>query len=200
VCVTSTRLAALAIKLMGARDAEGEITDPVDYCDGLMIALLAQRPLHLRTFSLIRVGTHLRQVGEERRMIFEGPGSESDRPFEITVPDKLVPPLEYYLQDVRPKFTGADRNDRIWDSTKGRPLPPMLSPGSSRAKPRRLRGPVNPHRFRHCAGGQVGNPMQSNKASLPRQKRKVPARIGPLIWTLKPNLPSLPVILKLRLR
>jgi len=32
------------------------------------------------------------------------------------------------------------------------------------------------------------------------QKRKVPAMIGPLIWTLKPNLPSLPVILKLRLR
>src|SRR5215831_11390487 len=30
------------------------------------------------------------------------------------------------------------------------------------------------------------------------QKRKVPAMIGPLIWTLKPNLPSLPVILKLR--
>jgi hypothetical protein len=89
-----------------------------------MIALLAQRPLHLRTFSLIRVGTHLRQVGEERRMIFEGPGSESDRPFEITVPEKLVPPLEYYLQKVRPKFTGADRNDGIWDSTKGRPLTP----------------------------------------------------------------------------
>ena len=33
-----------------------------------------------------------------------------------------------------------------------------------------------------------------------RQNRKVPARIGPLIWTLKPNLPSLPVMSKLRLR
>src|SRR5215472_15126321 len=28
------------------------------------------------------------------------------------------------------------------------------------------------------------------------QNRKVPAMIGPRIWTLKPNLPSLPVILK----
>src|SRR5262249_60431757 len=32
------------------------------------------------------------------------------------------------------------------------------------------------------------------------QKRKVPAIIGPLKWTSKPNLPSLPVILKLSLR
>ena len=32
------------------------------------------------------------------------------------------------------------------------------------------------------------------------QNRNVPARIGPLMWTSKPNLPSLPVILKLRLR
>ena len=32
---------------------------------------------------------------------------------------------------------------------------------------------------------------------IPRQKRKVPAI---LIWTLKPNLPLLPAILKLRLR
>ena len=32
------------------------------------------------------------------------------------------------------------------------------------------------------------------------QKRKVPAMIGPLMWTSNPNLASLPVISKLRLR
>ena len=55
-------------------------------------------------------------------MVFEGPESRSGRPFEITVPEKLVPPLEYYLQAVRPNFTAADRHDGMWASTKGRPL------------------------------------------------------------------------------
>jgi hypothetical protein len=38
------------------------------------------------------------------------------------------------------------------------------------------------------------------RSQMAGQKRKVPARIGPLMWTSKPNLPSLPVMLKLRLR
>lgn len=189
MCVTSTRLAALGIKLMdGARDAEGEITDPVDYCDGLMIALLAQRPLHLRTFSLIRVGTHLPQVGEERRMIFEGPGSESGRPFEITVPEKLVPPLEYYLQEVRPKFTGADRNDRIWDSTKGRPLTPNAIARIITERSRDAFGePVNPHLFRHCAATtiailQLGRRDRSSQWRFIRASEPLPS------YTKRPSL------------
>ena len=46
----------------GTIGAERKITKVVVYRDGLMIALLAQRPLCLRTFSLIRVGTHLGQA------------------------------------------------------------------------------------------------------------------------------------------
>jgi len=95
----------------GSTGVEAKITAAVCYRDGLMIALLALRPVRLRTFSLIRVGTHLRQVGEEWRMVFEGPESKSGRAFEITVPEKLVQSLEYYLQEIRPKFTGADRHD-----------------------------------------------------------------------------------------
>jgi integrase/recombinase XerD len=155
--VTSTRLAALGTKLMEATiGAEEEIRDPVDYRDGLMIALLALRPLRLRTFSLIRVGTHLRQVGEEWRMIFEGPETKSGRPFEITVPENLVPPLKQYLQEVRPKFTGADQHDGLWASTKGRPLTPNAI---SRIITERTREAfdqaVSPHAFRHSAATTI---------------------------------------------
>jgi predicted O-methyltransferase YrrM len=48
----------------------------IGYRDGLMIALLAQRPLRLRTFSLMRLDRHLRQVGQEWRMI-RRPGIET---------------------------------------------------------------------------------------------------------------------------
>jgi integrase len=154
--VTSTRLAALGTKLIDtAVGAEGEITDKVDYRDGLMIALLAQRPLRLRTFSLIRVGTHLRKMGEEWRMVFEGPETKSGRPFEIAVPEKLVPSLEYYLQEVRPKFNGANRHDGIWAS-KGRPLTANAIARIVTERTREAFGqPVNPHLFRHCAATTI---------------------------------------------
>jgi integrase/recombinase XerD len=94
--VASGLLSELGTKLMKETvGLDGEITSPVAYRDGLMIALLALRPVRMRTFSLIRVGTHLRQVGEEWRMIFDSPDSKSGRAFEITVPENLVPFFEY---------------------------------------------------------------------------------------------------------
>ncbi len=133
-----------------------KITDPVGYRDGLMIALLAQRPVRLRTFSLIRVGTHLRQVGEEWRMVFEGPESKSGRAFEITVPENLVPFFEYYLREVRPKFTGADRHDGLWASTKGGPLTANAIARVITERTRQAFGQsVNPHLFRHCAATTI---------------------------------------------
>jgi integrase/recombinase XerD len=121
-----------------------------------MIALLALRPLRMRTFSLIRVGTHFRQVGEDCRMVFEGPESKSGRAFEITVPEKLVPCLKYYLREVRPKFTGADRHDGVWASTKGRPLTANAIARVITERTRDAFGQsVNPHLFRHCAATTI---------------------------------------------
>jgi integrase/recombinase XerD len=155
--VTSTRLAALGTKLMEKTiGAEGKITDAVAYRDGLMIALLALRPLRLRTFSLIRVGTHLRQVGEEWRMVFAGPESKSGRPFETTVPQNLVSSLKHYLREVRPKFIGADRHDGFWASTKGRPLTRNAIAQVITERTREAFGqPVTPHLFRHCAATTI---------------------------------------------
>ena len=121
--VTSARLSELGAKLMKeAIGLDGEIKSAVGYRDGLMIALLALRPVRLRTFSLMRLNRHLRQVGQEWRMVFDGPELKSGRPFEITVPEIVVPCFEYYVREVRPKFTGADRHDGVWASTKGGPL------------------------------------------------------------------------------
>jgi integrase len=155
--VITTRLTALGTKLMeGAAGVKTKVAAAVRYRDGLMIALLAQRPLRLRTFSLIRVGRHLRKVGEEWRLVFEGPETKSGRPFEITVPEKLVPSLEYYLQEVRPKFNGANRHDGVWASTKGRPVTRNAIAWIITERTREAFGQsVNPHLFRHCAATTI---------------------------------------------
>jgi len=121
--VVSSRLAALGIKLMkDAAGADGKITNYVEFRDGLMIALLAVRSIRRRTFSLIRTGKHLRRIGEEWRLVFDGPDTKSGRPFEVTIPEQIVPFLERYLKEVRPLIGGAHRHDGLWAGTKGCPL------------------------------------------------------------------------------
>jgi len=155
--VTSARLGELGTKLMKeAVGLDDKKASPVGYRDGLMIALLALRPVRLRTFSLIRLDRHLQQVGQEWRTVFEGSESKSGRAFEITVPENVVPNLEYYLREVRPKFTGADRHDGVWASTKGGPLTANAIARVITERTRQAFGQsVNPHLFRHCAATTI---------------------------------------------
>ena len=148
--VTTPRLTALSKKLMKqAVGADGKITDVVTFRDGLMIGLLALRPVRRRAFSLIRVRAHLCQLGGEWRMIFEGSETKSGRPFAASVPEWIVPFLERYLREIRPMFLGANHHDGLWASTKGRPLTDkaiysIITKRTSDA----FGQPVNPHLFR----------------------------------------------------
>jgi integrase/recombinase XerD len=155
--VTIQRLTALSKKLMReAAGSEGEITDIVAYRDGLMIALLAWRPVRLRTFSLIQARRHLCRVGDEWRMIFEGAETKSGRPFEASVPEWIVPFLERYLREVRPMFLGATQHDGLWVSTKGGPLTGNAISSIITNRTRDAFGqPVNPHLFRACAATTI---------------------------------------------
>jgi integrase/recombinase XerD len=155
--VATSRLIALGAKLMtDAADAEEKVTNRVAYRDGLMIALLAARPIRRRAFSLIRIGLHLRQVGEEWRLIFDGSETKAGRAFETTVPDQIIPFLEHYLCDVRPMFSGANWHDGLWAGTKGRPLSDNAIYSVIEKRTREAFGrPVSPHLFRHCAATTI---------------------------------------------
>lgn len=121
--VTTPRLTVLSKNLMReAAGSEKEITDADAYRDGLMIGLLAWRPLRRRTFSLIKAHTHLSRVGDEWRVMFEGPETKSGRPLKASVPEWISPFLERYLREVRPMLLVANQHDGLWASTKGGPL------------------------------------------------------------------------------
>jgi integrase len=154
--VTTPRLTALSKQLMRQACAEGGIADVVTFRDGLMIGLLALRPVRRRTFSLIRVRGHLRRVGDEWRMIFAGSETKSGRPFETSVPDWIVPFLERYLREVRPMYRAAAQHDGLWCSTKGGPLTDKAIYRIIADRTRAAFGkPVNPHLFRACAATTI---------------------------------------------
>jgi integrase/recombinase XerD len=155
--VMSSRLAALGMKLMkGAAGADGAVANAVSFRDGLMIALLAVRPIRRRTFSLTRIGRQLRQIGEEWRLVFDGPDTKSGQPFETTVPEQIVPFLKRYLRDVRPLIRGAHLHNGLWAGTKGCPLNGQAIYGAIAARTRAEFGhAIGPHLFRHCAATTI---------------------------------------------
>jgi len=92
-------------------------------------------------------------------MIFEGPESKSGRAFEIAVPENLVPFFEYYLREVRPKFTGADQHNGSWASTKGGPL---TANAIARVITERTREAFRHRSTRICSGTAPQRPSQSS--------------------------------------
>ena len=91
----------------------------IRYRTGLIIALLASRPLRRRTLAALRIGKHLVRHGELWMLVIPAQDSKTRRPEEWEVPTSLLPYLEHYLTSIRPFFRGSDQHDWLWASDKG---------------------------------------------------------------------------------
>ena len=132
--------------------------------DGLAIAFLIRRPLRLRNFAGIKIGTHL--LGQDLANIaFPASEMKSKRPFEAAVPYNLRPLLHQYIEIYRsyllslaPAKAEADlrtcdwTRNALWISREGR----AVDPGSfSKSIARRTRiafgRDLTPHLFRDAS-------------------------------------------------
>ena len=154
--VTTQQLLALGKELIHASIGDHSEFGKVLYRDGLMIMLWSFRPERRRGFAQIRIGQHLRRVGEEWRLIFAAEERKPRRPSQMTVPQTVVPFLEHYLLDVRPQFPRANSYDALWLSQRGRPLSPdSISKLVAKRTQAAFGHRIPPHRFRHCAASTV---------------------------------------------
>lgn len=164
--VDSTRLFDLGISLMDQAEASSN-TNPLEkailYRDGLLIAMLAARPLRRRTLSIIRLDQHIHRIGDHYTLTFSSADTKNRQPFEFSVPSLLTAYLDRYLGYFRGLFPDATRHDGLWASAKGNP-----SSGSSiysrvvyRTK-EAFGFSINPHLFRDCAATTLAirNPGQ----------------------------------------
>jgi integrase/recombinase XerD len=131
------------------------------YRDGLMIALLAARPLRLRNFTDIEIGRHLAHRSAGYQLRFEASEMKGRRaPLEFPLPTALVGCLEKYIATYRPVLSrrseGGPPTPRLWVSSKGTPLPDyslyLRIVTLTRA---RFGHPINPHLFRDCAATSI---------------------------------------------
>jgi integrase len=155
IWVITPRLIALGEKLI-AEAGHGRTLWNVGYRDGLMLMLWPSRPVRLRAFAQIQIGKHLRKIGEEWRLIFEGPEMKSGRPYQATLPRQVTPFLEQYLAEVRPTFPRANQHDALWLGAHGGPLrPDSISQQLGNRTKAEFGDRIPPHRFRHCAASTI---------------------------------------------
>ncbi|MET0007712.1 MAG: tyrosine-type recombinase/integrase [Candidatus Thiodiazotropha sp. 6PLUC4] len=134
------------------------LPDRLQYRDGLIIALLATRPLRRRTLSLIRLGQHLQQLNGVWYLLFTAEDTKQRRPLEFPLPPILEPYLQTYLTEVRPYLLGDHNGDHLWISARGRALSySQLYDRICRHTEAVLGVRINPHLFRDCAATTLAN-------------------------------------------
>ena len=149
--IDTARVYELGLNLMDGADLEhGGRNAKIDYRDGLLIALLAARPLRRRNIAAMRIDQHLVRIGDQYVIVFEGDETKTGEPIEFALPIELCIPMTFYLDTVRACFPGAEAHDGLWASMKGRPMSGEAIYDQVRKRTRAAFGvPINLHQFRH---------------------------------------------------
>jgi integrase/recombinase XerD len=132
------------------------------YRDGLLIALLAARPLRLRNLAALALGRNIVRRGGAWWIEIDAAETKTREPIEVPWPEALATHLEHYLSEFRP-FPGTRGKHRprpaegaLWLSTEGSPMICASIYDRVVARTRAAFGrPINPHLFRDCAATSV---------------------------------------------
>lgn len=157
-----TELYDLGINLMETAKARvGQpIRTAITYEQGLMIALLAVRPLRIRNFQALELGTSLRPSGNGYAIVF---GAEEMKTAEAgdlnePFPSSLLPYLDLFLKTYRPALLrqgdpkqARPATNRLWIDRDGAPMDePALRLNIKTVTARAFGTAVWPHLFRDC--------------------------------------------------
>ena len=128
------------------------------YQAGLVIALLAARPLRIRNFQAITIGTSLRFDCGRYWLTFGPEETKAGGPIDEPLPDDLVPHLETFLRTWRPillrqtaKYSSAPPSKRLWLDRSGKAMiEHTLRLTIERYTGDRFGTALWPHLFRDC--------------------------------------------------
>jgi integrase/recombinase XerD len=139
----------------GRRDLS-PLARSVKFRDGLIVALLAARPLRLKNFAGLRLGYHFQGTPSEYRIEIPAEESKTGRPIETFVPEELLAPLAEYLRTHRPILLRGAEDDHLWITRQRGPFAPEnLSSRICHLTQKLVGSRVNPHLFRDCAATTI---------------------------------------------
>jgi integrase/recombinase XerD len=119
--------------------------------DGLMVLLLASRPMRLRNLTAIEIDRHLLRQGSVYTLSFLADETKEHRPICFPCPPEFTPWLEQYLQVHRPLLSRGPQTSRLWLSIRGGPASGQTIYIAVCKLTEQLTGrPIHPHLFRDC--------------------------------------------------
>lgn len=162
------RLAELGCEIMAEAETapvRNAIWRATRYRMGLMIALLAYRPLRRGNFVALTLGVHV-QVHDQGIMLYlSDEETKNNRPYAVPWPAKLEPNLREYLAVYRPMLLKGGKSDRLWITHMGTPMTEDGFYGQLRKVTfSRLGFAVNPHAFRNSLATAM---ILENPANVP---------------------------------
>ena len=87
----------------------------VQYRDGLMIALLAYRPVRKKNFAAMRLGIHVVEQHGRHWMLFSAAETKNRVAYQAMFPEALEDNLRHYLKHHRPVLTAGVQGGHLSD-------------------------------------------------------------------------------------
>jgi site-specific recombinase XerD len=116
--------AGLTLMTEGQLFGNDDIASAKGVRNGLMMALLAYRPIRLKNFAALEIGQTFKKVHHSWWIVLPRRQTKSRRYHECRVPERLNQHVELYLNRWRPiLLRSASATDALWiSSTTGRPM------------------------------------------------------------------------------
>jgi integrase/recombinase XerD len=133
-----------------------DLASAARFRNGLMIALLAARPIRPRSLASLRLGHNLLRSGDHYQIAL-GPAEVKTRgTFDVVWPASLFDPLQKYLTVYRPRLMNGAASDFLWIANDGSVLKQQSMQRSIAKETRSAFGTaIYPHQFRHCAASAI---------------------------------------------
>lgn len=123
----------------------------VQFRDGLLIAMLAARGRRLRSMSLLCIGQEFVHCDAGYRIELKPAQVKTNKTDCFSLPTKLTPYIDRYLDSVRPALLGEQAHNALWVGINGEALSAkgIQHMICTRSKDR-FGVSFGPHRFRHA--------------------------------------------------
>jgi integrase/recombinase XerD len=128
----------------------------VQFRDGLLIAILASRPVRLKNLTSIEIGHHIVRINNIYWLVFEAGEVKNRRHIEVPIPEMLSSYIDDYLSHHRPRLLQDTPSNRLWTSRFGGNLSCNSVRRQIKLHTEEAFGKaINPHLFRDCAATSI---------------------------------------------
>jgi site-specific recombinase XerD len=151
---SSRELFHLGLSLMEEADGTSRLAwkQAVQFRDGLLIALLAARPLRLKNLAALEFDHSLVRTGDGFRLLLSPEETKTHIFVDLPLNGPLADCVERYLHYYRPVLLGAKECPLLWITQDGRAMIPGAIYRCITRRTRKAFGvAINPHLFRDCA-------------------------------------------------